>query len=247
MPNGRRHIATRSANERGPDGATASPRILILDDRRLFRELLAASLALNGFRDPVAAWDLSSLVLALEDGELSLVLLSMVTRGSPLLLQALMDISPHLPVIVLGVSDADEAGITGCAEAGVAGYHMRTDSLEELVVLMRDVAAGELCWPAPVAAILRRRLLTLAWPPPATPQDLALTARETQVLRMLELGRSNRDIAVQLNIAVHTVKNHVHSLLTKLGVATRTEAAAVSLTGQTGRGTRPSHGRPRRS
>jgi DNA-binding NarL/FixJ family response regulator len=47
---------------------------------------------------------------------------------------------------------------------------------------------------------------------------------------MLELGLSNQDIAAQLCIAVHTVKNHVHSLLTKLGVSTRAEAAALSRT-----------------
>jgi DNA-binding NarL/FixJ family response regulator len=55
---------------------------------------------------------------------------------------------------------------------------------------------------------------------------------------MLELGRSNRDIAAQLRIAVHTVKNHVHSLLTKLGVSTRAEAAALARSTRMDRGTR---------
>jgi DNA-binding NarL/FixJ family response regulator len=53
---------------------------------------------------------------------------------------------------------------------------------------------------------------------------------------MLELGLSNRDIAAQLAIAVHTVKNHVHSLLTKLGVSSRAEAAALSRTIRLNRG-----------
>jgi DNA-binding NarL/FixJ family response regulator len=54
---------------------------------------------------------------------------------------------------------------------------------------------------------------------------------------MLELGKSNKDIAAQLRIAVHTVKNHVHSLLTKLGVSTRAEAAAFSRTTRIDSGT----------
>uniref|UniRef100_UPI0037C92ECD response regulator transcription factor n=1 Tax=Mycolicibacterium phlei TaxID=1771 RepID=UPI0037C92ECD len=56
---------------------------------------------------------------------------------------------------------------------------------------------------------------------------LVLTARETQILRMVEMGLSNREIAERLCIAVHTVKNHMHSLLTKLGVSSRGEAAAL--------------------
>lgn len=50
--------------------------------------------------------------------------------------------------------------------------------------------------------------------------------RETQILQMLEMGLSNRDIADRLSVALHTVKNAVHSVLTKLGVSTRAEAAA---------------------
>jgi DNA-binding NarL/FixJ family response regulator len=57
---------------------------------------------------------------------------------------------------------------------------------------------------------------------------LVLTAREAEILRFLQLGLSNREIAEQLCIAVHTVKNHVHSLLTKLGVNTRGQAAALA-------------------
>ena len=81
-----------------------------------------------------------------------------------------------------------------------------------------------------VSAILLRRLSALASQRQPTEKELVLTAREAQILKMLELGLSNRDIADQLCIAVHTVKNHVHSLLTKLGVSTRAQAAALSRT-----------------
>jgi DNA-binding NarL/FixJ family response regulator len=83
---------------------------------------------------------------------------------------------------------------------------------------------------------LLRRLSALASRRQPAAKELVLTAREAQILRMLELGRSNRDIAAQLAIAVHTVKNHVHSLLTKLGVSSRAEAAALSRTIRLNRG-----------
>jgi DNA-binding NarL/FixJ family response regulator len=208
-----------------PDAA-----VLIIDDCTLHRENLAAIFALNGLAAPSVAWDMPSLVLALKGVARNIVLLNLATRGSHLLLRVVMDISPAVHVIVLGASEDNEAEIVACAEAGVSGYLMRTDSLEDLLVLMQNVSAGEPAWPPPVAAILLRRLSTRAAERQPVVRELALTAREAQILRMLELGRSNQEIATQLSIAVHTVKNHVHSVLTKLGVSTRTEAAALSRT-----------------
>ena len=91
-------------------------------------------------------------------------------------------------IIVLGASENDESEIVACAEAGVAGYHMRTDSLEDLLVLIRKVAAGESSCPPRVSAILLRRLTALASRRQPAAKELVLTAREAQILRMLELG-----------------------------------------------------------
>ncbi len=204
--------------------------ILIVDDCTLYRENLAATFALYGTAAPSVAWDLPSLVTALEDTTPSIVLLNIATRDSALLLRAAMEISQNLRVIVLGVSEDDESEIVACAEAGVAGYHMRTESLDDLLVLMRKVADGKsICSPR-VSAILLRRLSALASQRRPAADGLVLTAREDQILRMLELGLSNQDIATQLCIAVPTVKNHVHSLLIKLDVNTRAEAAALCRT-----------------
>jgi DNA-binding NarL/FixJ family response regulator len=222
------------------DRMAALPRaesILIVDDCTLNRENLAAAFVLDGRYTPVTAWDLPSLVLALEGTELRVALLNMATQSRDLLLRAAMDINPNVRVIVLGPSEDDESDIVACAAAGVAGYHMRADSLEDLFDLIDTVADGKSGYPAQVAAILLRRMSVLASQPQPAVGGLALTAREAQILRMLELGQSNRDIAMQLSIAVHTVKNHVHSLLTKLGVSTRAEAAALSREIRTSRGT----------
>jgi len=205
-------------------------RILIVDDCTLYRENLAATFALYGTAAPSVAWDLPSLVTALEDTTPSIVLLNIATRDSALLLRAAMEISQNVRVIVLGVSEDDESEIVACAEAGVAGYRMRTESLGDLVDLMRKIADGQsFCSPG-VSAILLRRLSALASQRQPAANGLVLTAREDQILRMLELGLSNQDIATQLCIAVPTVKNHVHSLLIKLDVNTRAEAAALCRT-----------------
>jgi DNA-binding NarL/FixJ family response regulator len=105
---------------------------------------------------------------------------------------------------------------------------MRSDSLGDLITLIHNVAAGRSFCPPPVSTILLRRLSNLAAQSQQAGRDLALTPREAQILKMLELGRSNSEIAARLDIAVHTVKNHVHNLLTKLGVNTRAEAAGLS-------------------
>jgi DNA-binding NarL/FixJ family response regulator len=208
--------------QRLPDGG-----LLIVDDCTLHRDNLIAVLTQQGIANPAAAWDLPSLVAALEGSVPRVVLLNMATHGSHLLLRAVMDIRPGVRVIAQGASEDNQPDLLACAEAGVAAYHMRGDSLDDLLVLIDRVAAGESFCPPAVSAILLRRLSALAAPPRPVVRELALTAREDQILGMLELGRSNMEIANHLRIAVHTVKNHVHNVLTKLGVSTRAEAAAV--------------------
>jgi DNA-binding NarL/FixJ family response regulator len=246
---GREHGSFRGAENLGgvleptSEGATrqdlvGAERVLIIDDCTLFREILAAILAAKGIAVTSTAWDLSSLVTAFEETNANLVLLNMATRRSHLLVRAAMDISPDARIIVLGTPEEDEQKIIACAEAGVAGYHMRGDSLDDLIMLIHNVAGGKSICPPRVSAILLRRLSSLASQRQPAGRELALTTREAQILKMLELGRSNRDIAVRLNIAVHTVKNHVHNLLSKLGVNTRAEAAALSRTISSERGAR---------
>lgn len=212
------------------DGASLlrDARVLIVGDCTLYRDYLAAVLASHGAVAPGVAWDLPSLIASYETTVPRVILLDMSTRNSAMLLRQALQLSPHARVIVMGISEDDESEIVACAEAGVAGYHLRSDSLKDLLVLTHKVAAGEsLCSPR-VSAILLRRLSALASQRQPTAKELVLTSREIQILRLLEMGLSNRDIAEQLCIAVHTVKNHVHSLLAKLGVSTRAQAAALA-------------------
>lgn len=202
--------------------------ILIVDDCTLQRENLAAILHNDGVSTPAVAWDLPSVRAALGEMAPHVVLLSMMTRGSIALLRAVREACPLARVIVVGISEDDETDIIACAEAGVAGYHLRTESLNELLRLISKVAEGESACSPRVSAILLSHLSALAAQRQPSNRELVLTTREMQILQMLEIGLSNRDIADQLCITLHTVKNHVHSVLSKLGVSTRTEAAAIS-------------------
>jgi DNA-binding NarL/FixJ family response regulator len=201
---------------------------LIVDDCTLYRENLATVLAANERATPRVAWDLPSLRCALEECTPEIVLLTMSTRDGVVLLQTVIASSPGAKVIAVGVSEDDESTIVACAEAGVTGYHLRSESLHDLLLLLRKVTHGDYACSPRVAAILLQRLSMLASKRKPGSEELVLTAREIQILRMLEMGLSNRDIADQLCIALHTVKNHVHSVLGKLGVRTRAQAVAVS-------------------
>lgn len=209
------------------DGRFAA-RILLIDDCTLQRENLAAILANDSGSAPAVAWDLPSVCAAVTESTPDIVLLSMATRDSITLLRAVREACPQARPIVVGISESNEADIIACAEAGVAGYHLRTQSLDELLRLISKVFDGESVCSPKVSAILLRRLSALATQRPACSREPVLTTREVQILRMLEMGLSNRDIAARLCITLHTVKNHVHSVLNKLGVSTRAEAAALS-------------------
>jgi len=205
-----------------------SASLLIIDDCKLNRENLAAIFAAQDGSEPAVAWDLPSLCAELAEVTPEIVLLNMGTRESLTLLRMVRDMCPEAKVIVVGISEDDEAEIVACAEAGVAGYHLRAESLDDLLTILSKVANGEsLCTPK-VSAILLRRLSTLAAQQRPEVKELVLTAREIQILRLIASGLSNQEIADHLYIALHTVKNHVHSVLSKLGVSTRAEAAAYA-------------------
>lgn len=202
-------------------------RLLVVDDCTLYRDNLAEVIAANGALASVA-WDLPTLVTAVRDASPDVILLNVATLDSGMLLDAAAATFPNARLVVLGISEDDESTIVTCAEAGVVGYHTRNQSLEDLLQLIARVKAGEsVCSPG-VSAVLLRRLSALASAREPATKELVLTTREAQILQMLRVGMSNRDIATQLSIAIHTVKNHVHSLFNKLGVSTRAEAAVVS-------------------
>ena len=182
-------------------GSRHGPDLLIVDDCRLYRDGLAAIIAREYGTGVIrTAHDTVSMQRELSHHSPDVILLNLASLGSRALMQAARAHSPQSRLVVLGASEDDEAEIVTCAEAGVSGYHLRTGSLADLVELIGRVVAGEsLCSPR-VTALLLRRLATLAANGHSDNKVLALTPRETQIVHLLELGLSNREIAARLCI-----------------------------------------------
>jgi DNA-binding NarL/FixJ family response regulator len=105
---------------------------------------------------------------------------------------------------------------------GAAGYLVKNAPRDEIVSAIRRVAAGESLWSREG---LRKITGALSTPRASGELEAPLTKRESEVLRQLALGLSNKEIAQALNISYETVKEHVQHILRKLGVADRTQAA----------------------
>ncbi|WP_405790273.1 response regulator [Streptomyces sp. NBC_01367] len=139
----------------------------------------------------------------------------------------LADRAPHCKVIVLTTFDDDEY-VGRALGAGAIGYLLKNLSSAELAAAVRLARAGVAQLDAAVARRLAAGLSRPAAPAPApapAPALSALTERETDVLRLIATGSTNREIAGRLFLSEGTVKNHTSRVLSRLGLRDRTHAA----------------------
>jgi DNA-binding NarL/FixJ family response regulator len=146
-------------------------------------------------------------------------------------LRLVRELSTRLPetrIVMLTVSTA-ERDVIDAMRFGASGYLTKDVSPEALLRAVRGVHAGELAMPRRMAArVIRRLLATARHGSPVADEDPALaslSAREAEVLRLLAGGLTDRAIADALTISPRTVESHVGSILAKLGVRNRAEAA----------------------
>ena len=202
-------------------------RVVIADDHRVVRDGLCYLLGQEPDMEVVgeaADGRRTADVVAATRPDVLLLDLYMPELDGHAVIAALGD-APHRPAIVVLTSAADDDHLIRAMHAGATSYLLKTASAEDVIAAVRDAAAG--------SASLSPELLTrltqaLSRPPPPDPLQ-PLSPREREVLRLIARGHSNRQIARDLAIGEQTVKTHVRSILTKLSLQDRVQAAIFAL------------------
>lgn len=164
-----------------------------------------------------------------QEVDVALVSVGLPERGALTLTRAIVDYAPSVRVLVLGLLE-DEKDALHYIEAGAAGYILKDSSLKEFTQIIRLAQKGEAQVSTKVAGVMMQRLSSLArmfsMVEARLDGDVRLTSRELEVLQFIGEGLTNQEIAARLVVEVGTVKNHVHSILEKLNVSNRDEAAS---------------------
>ena len=201
--------------------------IVIADDHPLTREALSSLLGAHGFEVIGCASDGAEAIQEVGRLQPDLVLLDLSMPGLDGLaaLPRLREAAPECEVVVLTASGTEE-NLLHAIRAGAAGYLLKTEPPERIASFLDGVANGE----AALSGLVARRLLDQVRSGngrgSGVPDAIAttLSAREVEVLLLLDEHLGTDEIAKRLFISEHTVRSHVKSLLRKLGVSSRREA-----------------------
>ena len=198
-------------------------RVLVADDHPIVRGGIVA--LLNSADDLTvvgeASTGLEAVALAIElEPDLVLMDLQMPELGGAEATARILDQRPAMRVIVLTTYESDSAILTAI-EAGASGYLLKAAPSSEILAGIRSVAAGDVALAPSIAAMIVGRMKA-----PATP---TLTARETEVLRLVAQGESNPSIARALFLSEATVKTHLLHVFEKLEVSDRTRAVTKAM------------------
>jgi len=202
-------------------------RVVIADDHRIVRDGLCYLLSQEPDIEVAGeAGDGQQTLAVVAATRPDVLLLDLYMPGPDghAVLAALHD-TPHRPAVVVLTSAAGDEHLIRAMHAGATSYLLKTASAEHVITAIRAAAAG--------TASLSPGLLTqltqaLRRPPPPDPLQ-PLSPRERDVLRLIARGHSNRQIARDLAIGEQTVKTHVRSILTKLSLQDRIQAAIFAL------------------
>jgi DNA-binding NarL/FixJ family response regulator len=206
-------------------------RVIVVDDHDLLRKGLRDLLNEHGLQVVGEAGDGDDAVRLVTHAAPDVVVmdLNMPRMSGVEATRRLTEVAPSTRVLVLTVS-ADDETVADAVEAGASGYLLKDASGDEIAAGVRAAAAGEALISPQIAAHLLERLRRDGRGSGFAARDSAgLTDREREVLRLLAAGRDNADIAQELFISPRTVKNHISSILAKLHVENRIQAAVYAV------------------
>lgn len=198
--------------------------IIVLTPVRVLGDGLAAcfSLRRDMFVSAIVS-DLAALRESLTEISADLILID-VTQGVDLYdIRSIAQERPEVALVALGLTEQRQEVIR-CGRAGFTGYVARDATVDTLCKSLSDAVQGRLACPSEISGELLRALFRTDRPSNESVPDCPLTRRESDVLRLIGQGFSNKEIARDLILSVATVKHHVHSILTKMKLLRRAQA-----------------------
>jgi len=195
-------------------------RVLVVEDHNVVRQGLVALLNLvEGIQVVGEAADGVEAIARFREHrpDVTLIDLRLPKLGGVEVIQRVRASAPQARFVVLTTYDGDE-DIYRALKSGAKAYLLKGMTTEELIATIREVHAGRSHIPQAIAEKLAERMGT---------EDL--TPRESEVLEQIVSGKSNKEIATELAISEATVKTHINTLLSKLGVTDRTQAATAAI------------------
>jgi DNA-binding NarL/FixJ family response regulator len=203
------------------------PRILIVDDHPLTREALSSLLAQHEFEVVGEAGDGEHAIAAAGELQPDVVLLDLSMPGLDGLtaLPRIRDAAPGCEVVVLTASGTEE-NLLAAIRGGAAGYLLKSEPPERIAEFLHGTVQGEAALSGAVARRLLDEVRSGNGRGSGVPDEIArvLSAREIEVLLLLDEHLGTDEVARRLFISEHTVRSHVKSLTRKLGVSSRREA-----------------------
>jgi two-component system, NarL family, nitrate/nitrite response regulator NarL len=210
----------------GAVNAESPVKVVILCAVSLFCQAIGAFLsAVDGLEVVGLAQELNDVLDQIVVASADVVLVDVACPGALDLVCTLANRAPACKIVGLGLSEA-EHNVVAWAEAGAMGYISPHESLDDAIGTIRAVTKGEALFSAHATARLLSRMRELAKNETLEREHADLTAREIEVLQLMNQGLSNKEIGDRLSIEVATVKTHVHSILTKLHLARRSQVGA---------------------
>lgn len=206
-------------------------RVLLVDDHALFREGLGMIISSQPDLEVVgeASDGLEAVIKAIELRP-ELILMDVQMPGIDGI-EAVRRIKKELPsttVVMLTVRE-DEEKLFEALKNGAQGYLLKKMHSTELLDMLRRAIAGEVAIPPRLAGQMLEEFRRLSQVEPREEENTAaLSPRELEILHMVALGQTDKEIALALSLSVHTIKTHLRSILSKLQVGGRKEAARLA-------------------
>ncbi|MEQ1891165.1 MAG: response regulator transcription factor [Planctomycetota bacterium] len=209
--------------------ARKTTRVAVVAAIRLYREGIGSLLAAADALEVVGACGFSNAVVEVRDKvQPDVVLLGIGDPGWREALAALGPVRNRVPVVAFAVRETAEH-IASCADEGIHSFVTAEASGQELIAAVMGAAAGKVVCSPGCAALIYAALASRRLDPGSSFPNAVLTQREREIFDLMRRGLSNKEIARQLAIQLATVKNHVHNMLGKLKVTSRTQISALSL------------------